>query len=198
MKKDLVLGLPFVVYNVLWSVAYNQLIRTSLLYTVLFAIHIVVILSTISLLWKICIAATYRALLIFSILFRSRPALALPCRCCISRQPWQRGPPIGFNSFPQSLSVSSEFACHVTTHAHNIQYSLYLQWLQLTPLNEGWFTWRSILWVSPGMVSLSIHLSINQSINQSKLYSANIPGEARLSGATAQSVFNSKIEETVP
>ena len=30
------------------------------------------------------------------------------------------------------------------------------------------------------------------------LHSANIPGEARLSGATAKSVFNSKIEETVP
>ena len=36
------------------------------------------------------------------------------------------------------------------------------------------------------------------SINQSNFYSANIPGEARLSGATAKSVFNSKIEETVP
>ena len=39
---------------------------------------------------------------------------------------------------------------------------------------------------------------INQSINQSEFYSANIPGEARLSGVTAKSVFNSKIEETVP
>ena len=37
---------------------------------------------------------------------------------------------------------------------------------------------------------------INQSINQSNFYSANIPGKARLSGATAKSVFNSKIEET--
>ena len=35
-------------------------------------------------------------------------------------------------------------------------------------------------------------------INQSNFYSANIPSEARLSGATAKSVFNSKIEETVP
>ena len=35
------------------------------------------------------------------------------------------------------------------------------------------------------------------SINQSIFYSVNIPGEARLSGATAKSVFNSKIEETV-
>ena len=41
--------------------------------------------------------------------------------------------------------------------------------------------------------------SNNQSIiNQSNFYSANIPGKARLSGATAESVFNSKIEETVP
>ena len=37
-----------------------------------------------------------------------------------------------------------------------------------------------------------------QSINQSNFYSANIPGEARLSGVTAESVFNSKIKETVP
>ena len=36
------------------------------------------------------------------------------------------------------------------------------------------------------------------SINQSNFYSDNIPGRARLSGATAKSVFNSKIEETVP
>ena len=36
----------------------------------------------------------------------------------------------------------------------------------------------------------------NQSINQSNFYSANMPVEARLSGATAKSVFNSKIEAT--
>ena len=36
------------------------------------------------------------------------------------------------------------------------------------------------------------------SINQSNFYSANIPGEARLGGATAKSVFSSNIEETVP
>ena len=40
--------------------------------------------------------------------------------------------------------------------------------------------------------------NLPRSINQSNFYSANIPGEARLSGATAKSVFNSKIEETVP
>ena len=38
----------------------------------------------------------------------------------------------------------------------------------------------------------------NQSINQSNFYCVNIPGEARLSGETAESVFNSKIKETVP
>ena len=37
---------------------------------------------------------------------------------------------------------------------------------------------------------------INKSINQSNFYSANIPGEARLSGATAKSVLNSKILES--
>ena len=35
-------------------------------------------------------------------------------------------------------------------------------------------------------------------INQSKFYSANIPGEATLSGATAKSVFNRKIKQTIP
>ena len=34
--------------------------------------------------------------------------------------------------------------------------------------------------------------------NKSKVYSANISGKARLSDATAKSVFNSKIKETVP
>ena len=38
----------------------------------------------------------------------------------------------------------------------------------------------------------------NQSINQSNIYSANIPGVARLSGATSKSVLNSKIDEAVP
>ena len=39
--------------------------------------------------------------------------------------------------------------------------------------------------------------SINQSINQSNFYSANLPGKARLSGTTAKSVFNSKIDQAV-
>ena len=37
-----------------------------------------------------------------------------------------------------------------------------------------------------------------ESINQSNFYSANMPGEARLKDVTAESVFNSEIEETVP
>ena len=40
--------------------------------------------------------------------------------------------------------------------------------------------------------------SISQSINQSSFYRANIPDEVMLSGATAKSVLNKKIEETVP
>ena len=43
--------------------------------------------------------------------------------------------------------------------------------------------------------ALVLTLSINQSIN---FYCANIPGEARLSGVTVESVFNSKIEVAVP
>ena len=39
---------------------------------------------------------------------------------------------------------------------------------------------------------------VSKSINQSNFYSANIPGDARLSGATAKLEFNSKIEEIVP
>ena len=37
-----------------------------------------------------------------------------------------------------------------------------------------------------------------QSINQSNFYSANIPGVARLSGATARSVFKYEVVEVVP
>ena len=39
---------------------------------------------------------------------------------------------------------------------------------------------------------------IYQSIIQSNFYSTNIADEARLSGAIAESVFNSKIDETDP
>ena len=39
---------------------------------------------------------------------------------------------------------------------------------------------------------------IYQSIDQSHFYSANIHSEARLSGAAADSVFNSKVDEAVP
>ena len=56
-------------------------------------------------------------------------------------------------------------------------------------------------------VPVYAHISIQQVkdqfvyqsiINQSNFYSTDIPGEARLSGTTAKSVFNSKIEKTVP
>ena len=45
--------------------------------------------------------------------------------------------------------------------------------------------------------TLSNHQSIKQSINQSNFNSVQIPGKARLSGVTAESVFNSKNEEPV-
>ena len=41
-------------------------------------------------------------------------------------------------------------------------------------------------------------LSVICSINQSNFYSANIPGVARLSGATARSVFKWDVVEVVP
>ena len=47
--------------------------------------------------------------------------------------------------------------------------------------------WRSLFWWWLVLCELSI--------NQTSIARANIPGEARLSGATAKSVFNSKIEE---
>ena len=43
---------------------------------------------------------------------------------------------------------------------------------------------------------LSDHV-INQSSSQFHFYSANIPGKARLSGATAKSVFDNEIHEAV-
>ena len=38
---------------------------------------------------------------------------------------------------------------------------------------------------------------INQSIKESNFYRANIPGVARLNGATAKSVFKSKVDEAI-
>ena len=49
----------------------------------------------------------------------------------------------------------------------------------------------------PSTVGKQIH-SVYQSINQSNFYSANIPGVARLSGATARSMFKSEVVEVVP
>ena len=51
---------------------------------------------------------------------------------------------------------------------------------------------------SSGLALLKRVECIDPPINQSNLYTTNIPGKARLSGVTAKSVFNSKIEETVP
>ena len=51
---------------------------------------------------------------------------------------------------------------------------------------------RSAIWIEDMPIWDKLY------INQSNFYTTNIPGEARLSGTTAESVFNSKIEETVP
>ena len=47
-------------------------------------------------------------------------------------------------------------------------------------------------------VSLRGSVALQIKINQSNFYSANIPSDARLSNMTAASVFNRKIDETVP
>ena len=39
-------------------------------------------------------------------------------------------------------------------------------------------------------------MHLNKSINQSNVYSANIPGKARLSGSTAESIAKSRIQST--
>ena len=75
---------------------------------------------------------------------------------------------------------------------------LYVQPCQLQPSrNVSWHI--SVTWPFPYRHQLAIWpVYYTELLYQSNFYSANIPGEARLSGATAKSVFNSKIEETVP
>ena len=64
---------------------------------------------------------------------------------------------------------------------------------QSPPLSHSVPRLCSLIWL---LVNFRIYF--NQSINQSKFYSANILGEASLCGATAKSVFNSKIDQAVP
>ena len=45
---------------------------------------------------------------------------------------------------------------------------------------------------------VALHRIADQSINQSNFYSANIPGVARLGGATARSVFKYEVIEAIP
>ena len=56
-------------------------------------------------------------------------------------------------------------------------------------------------WTSCGPVKIisgrKLDCQMKAYINQSNFYSAYIPVEARLSGTTAESVFNSKIKEAV-
>ena len=68
-------------------------------------------------------------------------------------------------------------------------------------VNGSYFVtmWASRFWTSIevwwGHCQQYLNMKI---IYQSNFYSANISSEARLSAATAESVFNSKIKETVP
>ena len=68
----------------------------------------------------------------------------------------------------------------------------------LNGLQSWWASVQS--WMSTNKLKLNPDKTkfLNQSINQSNFYSANILNKARLSGATAKSVFNSNIEEIVP
>ena len=69
----------------------------------------------------------------------------------------------------------------------------------VTALDQKNDSERDLVWLrtSPHSSQLT-SLKTNQSINQSNIYSASIPGEARLSGVIAKSVFNSKIDKAVP
>ena len=76
----------------------------------------------------------------------------------------------------------------------------FVQQMSCSPL-----AWKNEPWVYPSTLVPGIINNgrmgpaiVDTYINQSNFYSANIPGEARLSGAAAKSVFNSKIEETAP
>ena len=73
--------------------------------------------------------------------------------------------------------------------------------------SQNWETWKPLPRQVHGYPysSCSICKYIHQvtivsklSINQSNFYSANIPGVARLSGATARSVFKYKVVEAIP
>ena len=116
----------------------------------------------------------------------------------------------------------------VKSHSTCIKYSGLITKPSVTPRCEGkgWKPPVTSLWQYWGLhimmkvswhhqcgnfVLLLEHLQMNRyhayfpsdstifnSINQSNFYSTNIPGKAWLSGTAAKSVFNNKIEETVP
>ena len=85
----------------------------------------------------------------------------------------EKGQDMIVDGFVTALSRQLLFATlSFSTHGHYFHYITVLYWTCF-----GYSTWFSI--------------------NQSIFYSANIPDEAGLRGATAKSVFNSKIEGTV-
>ena len=86
-----------------------------------------------------------------------------------------------FHKLCGSLSgVSSTFASRYSSHAR-------YQSIKFQICGHRNLRWALLMAV----------VVIMSSFNQSNFYSANIPGKASFIGATAESVFNSKIEETV-
>ena len=102
---------------------------------------------------------------------------------------------------PRYLSVT-HFDAHETASKISHQDDLLDKWLGW---QWSWFVSATHACHDNKRESLKCHQPRNSRVetqysfvSQSNFYSANIPGKARLSGATAKSVFNSKIEETVP
>ena len=91
----------------------------------------------------------------------------------------------------EAMHTWARIKTHITSEYKEQGKSLKVQ-IRLDP---GWWLHFS---VTPKEGEMELIPKLNQSINQSNFYNVNIPGEARLSGATAKSVFNNKIEETVP
>ena len=65
------------------------------------------------------------------------------------------------------------------------------------PQNEAYTDSGSQKWGENWTSTKPVLIEINQSINQTSVAPISL-GKARLRGATAESVFNSQIEETVP
>ena len=98
-----------------------------------------------------------------------------------------------------SVLVSWCFAKVVVFYAYLLQYFFicnpwYSEYFSVTFHFKCCYSFFVLFTYGPCFTSIYC----NQSTNQSNLYSANIPGKARLSGMTTASVFNSKIKDPAP